>query len=395
MKIDVHTHYTPPSIKDNLKDFAEKEPYWGLLITPDPVNHTEQGWATAEQMIADMDKAGVDKVVLLGEGQTRHENAVERHNIGIEIMRSWPDRVISFAAVQPKEGQKAVDELKRCIDAGMSGMGEMGHYSGGFRFDDPDFLRLVETCIDLDVPINLHCNEEVGHFYLGKSIYPLRHYYQLISRYPEMKLILAHWGGGILFYEIMPEVRRTLKNVYYDSAGGPLVFPTDGIFKAALHLIDHKKILYGSDYPLIICPDIQTSPDFRPFIQEIDALGLDREVYDDIMGNNAARLFGFLEGEPENKSEFTGVKEYEAASPIITELANVQGVKPSQFMAVSLVAHTWPKTRAVFEKYGIPWVDSPTPFWEPIAQAAAARGYGPKIRQKILDELGEAALEQG
>jgi predicted TIM-barrel fold metal-dependent hydrolase len=71
----------------------------------------------------------------------------------------------------------------------------------------------------LNIPINLHLNEEVGHFYLGKSIIPLRHYYRLICRYPEMKLIMAHWGGGIFFYGFMPEVKRSLKNVYYDTAG--------------------------------------------------------------------------------------------------------------------------------------------------------------------------------
>ena len=126
MRIDVHTHYTPPSLKDDLVAFAEKEPYWGLLITPDPVNHTEQGWATPEQMIRDMDSAGIDKVVLLGEGQTTHENAVERNNIGLEIMRQWPDRVMCFATVRPQAGQKAVDELKRCIDAGHERHGRNG-----------------------------------------------------------------------------------------------------------------------------------------------------------------------------------------------------------------------------------------------------------------------------
>lgn len=397
MKIDVHTHYTPPSIKDNLEVFAEKEPYWGLLITPDPVNHTEQGWATPEQMIEDMDKAGLDKVVLLGEGQTRHENAVERNNIGIEIMRRWPDRVICFATVQPKVGQKAIDELKRCIDAGMKGMGEMGHYSGGFRFDDPDFLRVIEACIELDIPVNLHCNEEVGHFYLGKSIYPLRHYYQLICRYPELKLILAHWGGGLLFYEIMPEVRRKLKNVYYDTAGSPLIFPTGAIFNIALQIVDHRKILYGSDYPLLICPDKQNAPDFKPFINEIDQLGLSSEVYNDIMGNNAARLFGFIEEDDQvpRKVVTDETKGYDAVSPIITELVNIEDdAVPSQFMAISLVATVWPETQSVFDKYGISWKDTPVPYWEPIAQAAAARGMGPKARQKLMQELIEAVNAQ-
>jgi predicted TIM-barrel fold metal-dependent hydrolase len=51
----------------------------------------------------------------------------------------------------------------------------------------------------------------------------------------------------------MPEVKRSLKNAYFDIAGGPLLFPTRGIFNAALQLIDHRKIIYGSDYPLTRC----------------------------------------------------------------------------------------------------------------------------------------------
>jgi uncharacterized protein len=391
MRIDPHTHYTPPWILDDLEGFAEKEPYWGLLITPDPVNHTEQGWATPERMIEDMDKANIDKVVLLGEGQTKHENAVERNNITLDIMRRWPDRVIGFSVVQPRDGQKAIDELKRCVDAGMLGLGEIGHYNGGYRYHEPDFLRLMETCIELDIPINIHSNEEVGHFYLGKSIIPLRDYYRFIERYPELKVIMAHWGGGILFYEIMPEVQRTLKNVWYDSAGGPLVYPTENIFRAALHLIDHRKILYGSDYPLIICPPRQTEPDFTTFIEEIDALELPQDIYTDIMGNNAARLFGLMEEEALASNPADLSTEAAAESPIITELAGeLTNMSISQFMAVSLVAHTWPQTRAIFEQYGIPWQDSPVPFWEPIAQAAAARGFGPKARSKMLNELNEA-----
>jgi predicted TIM-barrel fold metal-dependent hydrolase len=389
MRIDSHVHYTPPSMKENLEAYAEKEPYWGLLVKPDPINHTQQGWATPEQMIADMDRAGLDKIVLLGEAQTRHENCVERNDIGLELVKRWPDRIIAFAVVQPLAGQKAIDELKRCIDGGMLGMGEMGHYSGMYRFSDPDFLRVIEACIRLNIPVNLHSNEEVGHFYLGKSIIPLRHYYWLICRYPELKLIMAHWGGGILFYEIMPEVRRSLKNVYYDSAGGPLIFPTEAIFRAALNLIDHKKILYGSDYPLLICPKKQHGPDFNPFIDEIDALGLDKGVHDDIMGNNCAHMLGLMPDDREDEQPSQPQKTRKER--IITYLADTEGVMPSEFMAVSLIAATWPETQAVFEKYGIPWKDSPVPYWEPVAQAAAAHGLGPKERDLLMYELIEAA----
>jgi hypothetical protein len=392
MRIDSHVHYTPPSLREDLAAYAEIEPYWALLMQPDPSTRSLQGWATPEQMIADMDRAGLERVILMGEAQTRHETCVERNNIGLDLIRRWPERVSAFAVVQPLVGEKAVDELKRCVDGGMIGMGEMGHYSGMYRFDDPCFLRVVEECLRLGVPVNLHTNEEVGHFYLGKSTIPLRDYYRLICRYPEAKWILAHWGGGLFFYEIMPEVRRALKNVFYDTAGGPLLFPTRQVFAAALGILDPRKILYGSDYPLMICPKKQDGPTFEPFLAEIECLELDKAVHDDILGNNCARLLGFL---PDDREEEKPVERKKAGGQrVITELTDVAGTAPSPMMAVSLVAAAWPATQLVFERYGIPWEDSPVPYWEPVVQAAAARGMGPKERERLMDELIEATRDQ-
>jgi predicted TIM-barrel fold metal-dependent hydrolase len=373
-------------VKD-LALFAEQEPYWGLLITPHSVNHTMQGWATAERMIEDMDAAGLDKVVLMGEYRLRHEACVARNDQSLHIIGKWPDRVIAFAVVQPKAGEKALDEAARCLDSGMKGIGELSPYGAGYTLNDPDFLRVVELCIDRDVPLNLHVSEEIGHYYLGKSTTPLLHYYELACRYPELKLILSHWGGGLIFYEIMPEVRRKLSNVWYDTAGSPLLYPTEAVFGAALHCIDHRKLIYGSDYPLLICREKQCEPDFRPFVDEINALGLSDEVYDGVMGNNAARLLGLAEDTI--VPEVTAKTQVESRADVGLDIPDGV-VEITPMMAVSTVARVWPQTRRVFRDYGIPWEDSPVPFWEPIVQAAAARGYGQKDRRRLLDELNEA-----
>ena len=393
MRIDAHAHYTPPSMVENLASFAEQEPYWGLLIAPDPINHTEQGWATPERMLADMDLAGIDQIVLLGESQQNHDNCIARNDMGIKLARRFPGRVIPFAVLQPKSGQRALDELHRCYDAGARGVGEMGPYSQGFGLEDPDFLRIVEACIDLDIPLNLHVSEEIGHFYLGKSTTPLRHYHRLAQRYPELKLILAHWGGGLLFYEIMPEVKQDLRNVWYDMAASPLLFPTEEILSVALQCVDHRKILFGSDYPLLICRDKQSSPSFLPFMQEIDALGLSNDVYLDIMGRNAARLLGRMTPKSEPVIRENGIgKEHglkAEAGPELAASSESVGQPINRFMAVRAVAEAWPETRKIFEMYGIPWRDMPVPHWEPIAQAAASRGYGPKDQCQLLAALNE------
>ena len=386
MRIDSHIHFPPPSMAENLAAFSEQEPYWGLLLTPDPVNHTVQGWATPERMIDDMDKAGIDKVVLLGVYRHTTESCQDTNNDTLDIIRRWPDRVIGFAVVQPTPVESALDELKRCLDGGMQGVGELNPYGQGLAFDDPRFLRVVEACIEYDIPLNLHVNEEVGHFYLGKTVTPLGNYYQLALQYPELQLILAHWGGGIFFYEIMPEVKRVMKNVWYDLAASPLIFPTNAIFRAALATVSHKKLLFGSDYPLLIYPRTQTEPDFRPFLAELDSLGLEEGVYADVMGLNAARLFGLIADEQSSEAASTA-----ATPPHMTNTGAAAPTAPiSEYMAVRVIASTWPQTRSVFEKHNLPWEDCPVPFWEPLAQSAAARGIGPMARRRLLEELNEA-----
>ena len=172
----------------------------------------------------------------------------------------------------------------------------------------------------------------------------------------------------------MPRVKRELKNVWYDTAASPLLYPTGKIFRIALECIDHQKILYGSDYPLLIYPRQQQEPDFRPFIAEINDLGLTPAVYDDIMGNNVAQLFGLLEDTESTKM----AGEKNKSTQVSPAAPKAKVVKISGSMAISLVAEAWPQTRPVFEQFGLPWQDKPVPFWEPIAQAAAARGWGPQ-----------------
>jgi len=385
MLIDAHVHYTPPSLAADLDAFIAAEPFWGQMLAPRPDGRTLQGWATAERMIADMDAAGVDRVVLMGEYRRSHEGCVTRNDEALAIIRRWPDRVSAFAMLQPKAGQAALDELARCLDGGMIGVGELGPYGQGYRLDDPDFLRLAEACIGYDIPLNLHTNEEVGGFYPGKATTPLRDYYRLAVRYPELRLILAHWGGGLFFYELMPEVRRTLRNVWYDTAASPLQYRTRDIFDVALRCVDHRKVLYASDYPLRLYPRRQAEPDFRPFLAEIEVLGLPGDVRADIMGGNAARLLGFAPTPP------APLPARERGGKVSLLLAG-EGVggEVTPTMSTLLVAEAWPETRAVFARHGIPWQDSPVPFWEPISQAAAARGLGPDALARLVAELNEA-----
>ena len=157
----------------------------------------------------------------------------------------------------------------------------------------------------------------------------------------------------------------------------------------ALRCVDHRKLLYASDYPLRLYPRRQPEPDFRPFLAEIAALDLPADVRADILGGNAARLLGPNPPTPFAAKEGGGApSSLQPGERTGGEVSVAAAI--SAAMSTSAVAAAWPETRAIFARHGIPCEDSPIPFWEPISQAAAARGLGPDKLARLVAELNEA-----
>ena len=150
-----------------------------MLLYPGGRISRVQGWRSPEQMLEDMHLAGVDRVVLQSEYRREHAACIERNDQAIDLVRRFPNRISAFACIQPAAGLKAIDELKRCLDCGLVGVGEMYPYGQGFKCTDRTFLELAGYCAREGVPLNLHANESVGHYYPGKSPLPIREYYAL------------------------------------------------------------------------------------------------------------------------------------------------------------------------------------------------------------------------
>ena len=131
----------------------------------------------------------------------------------------------------------------------------------------------------------MHTNEPVGHLYPGKTPNTLKQIYSLITRFPENKIVLAHWGGGIFFFNLLKkEVGEHLKNVYFDTAASPFLYDP-AIYKYAAEIAGLDKILFGSDFPLL-----------KParYFKEFENIGLTRAQIDAISGRNAAKLLKLL-----------------------------------------------------------------------------------------------------
>lgn len=276
MIIDFHTHIFPKDICENREKYFPGESAFKLLY-----DSSKSKLIGAKEMVQTMDTQGIDRSVIFGFPWKNLEFSRKQNDYIMESVATYPDRLIGFCCLDPS-GRETGRELERCLRGGLSGLGELAFYESGIDPASLDRLApLMEICRNFDVPVLIHTNEPVGHTYPGKSPNTLMQIYTLVKRFPENKIVLAHWGGGIFLYSLLKkEVKETLKNVYYDTAASPFLYDPD-IWLYARNLAGVDKILFGTDFPLL-------KPD--RYFKELENSGLAEEDIHAICGGNAARL---------------------------------------------------------------------------------------------------------
>ena len=267
MIIDCHTHAYPSDLVTNPRDWAEahNESHWADLVAPTDCPSI-QGWSDLDSMLASMDVACVDQAVLLG-WYWEHETTCRWHNEAMaEWMRAAPERLIGFAAIYPNEN--VINQLETAKKLGFRGVGELHLGVQNFDTAKPHWQTMASWCVENDWPINCHATEVAGHDNRRSIPTPLQDFVSLAESEPHLKLILAHWGGGLAFFEQNPKLRKFLKNVYYDCAASPLLYDMN-IFRHMVELVGIDKLLFGSDYPLRVYPRVGKSPEMLRYIRMI------------------------------------------------------------------------------------------------------------------------------
>ncbi len=276
MIIDFHTHIFPPRIRENREDFLKGEEAFKTLY-----NSPQARLVGAGDLISAMDEADVQKSVVFGFPWENTDYFKLNNDYVIEAVNRYPDRLVGLACFSPFSPTGA-REAERCFDLGLSGVGELAVYGDGITAAVVQTLEpVMSTCLERDGLFMLHTNEPVGHQYPGKTPNTLRQIYDFVKTYPENRIILAHWGGGLLFYALMKkEVVKVLENVWFDTAASPFLYRPE-MYRIAGEVVGFDKILFGSDYPLL-------KP--QRYFKEMEAAGLTTDQMDRIMGLNARNL---------------------------------------------------------------------------------------------------------
>jgi predicted TIM-barrel fold metal-dependent hydrolase len=276
MIIDFHTHIFPPDIISNRKKYLEIDPIFRSLYAD-----VKSKLASVDNLIENMDLQNVDMSVIQNLQWTNPEVCHQTNDHIIECVKHFPGRLIGFGMVCLEDPAKAVQEIEYCAKNGLRGIGEIR--PSPRLLGNIDMIRpIVNSLTERNMILCTHSSEPIGHIYPGKGDLSPEVLYPFIFACPELKLICAHWGGGLPFYSQMPEVNKALQNVYFDSAASPYLYNPQ-IYTQVAALSGPGHILFGSDYPLL-------KP--QRLIQDIRKSNLSDHIQSQILGDNARALLG-------------------------------------------------------------------------------------------------------
>ncbi len=292
--IDSHVHLYPEAINHDPAGWAAAhgEPQWATLCTRRRKDgRAVQGFPSVGELLAELDRAGVERAVLLGWYWERAENCAVQNRFFAECVRAHPERLSAFATVQPAAGAaEAVRELRRARDEGFCGIGELSPHAQGYAMDGPELGAVLAAAAEWAWPVNLHVTDARGRAYPGRVETPRGDFAKLAAAWPTVMFILAHWGGG---EPLRNDTGAFFDNVYYDTAASPLMYGAEvwGRFVGECGAV---RVLFGSDYPLNNFPRHEAEPEMRRMLAEAEGAELSAEELAAVLGGNARRRLSAL-----------------------------------------------------------------------------------------------------
>jgi predicted TIM-barrel fold metal-dependent hydrolase len=273
--IDAHTHVFPPDVRDNRDDYLKHDATFRELYSK-----PDARIATSEDLLVSMDEAEVDISIVCGFAWSDDDLCRRHSDYLLEAAAKSGGRLVAFCTLLPS-AEDARDEFKRVASKGARGLGELRPASQGYGLIDSGEADLLAWGADaFDLTILFHASEPVGHAYAGKGGLPVEQLYRFVSDFPGVTVIAAHWGGGLPFYALMPEVREALAQTYFDTAATGFLYTPD-VYARGIDLVGAERILFGSDFPLV---------KQNRALDHLRDAGLDHDSLRLIEGENARRL---------------------------------------------------------------------------------------------------------
>jgi predicted TIM-barrel fold metal-dependent hydrolase len=204
-------------------------------------SHTHIGLArhsgrrqTADQLLREMDRCGVDKSVVIPFPVVEDYRAAHEE-IGAAVA-AHPDRLVGAACLTPFIAEPIYrDEVRRCREVhGFRALKFQPQYQGLNTLSERSNF-LFETALENGMALIAHTGSGIPHALPSVFMFAAR-------RYPELKIVLAHCGGGGLLLADAIVAASFCPNIYLDLS----TLMPNHIFEVLQH-IPADRLMAGSD----------------------------------------------------------------------------------------------------------------------------------------------------
>ncbi|UCG66897.1 MAG: amidohydrolase [Deltaproteobacteria bacterium] len=217
---------------------------------------------TAQKLLRQMDDFEIEKAVVSDLNNEEIRKAVT----------AFPDRLIGAVWINPFEGKKAIEEVKRAITEWQFKAIKIHPLLHAFVANDEIVHPIAKVADELGVPMFMHS----GHppFSLPWSIA------QLAEDFPTVKMVMVHMGHGHgVYIQAAIDMAKKYSNLYLETSGMPMHTK----IKEAYEQVGPNRIMFGTDAPFHH-PSVE--------IQRAMVSGLDERQLSDLFYNNAALFLG-------------------------------------------------------------------------------------------------------
>ncbi|HVT00448.1 MAG TPA: amidohydrolase family protein [Solirubrobacterales bacterium] len=257
MVIDGHCHVWPDAIADQ-----------ALSLPVEDLRRFADGKVSS--LIADMDRAGVDRAICLAVADSPRRLDGANH-----FVASLPaDRFVGFGSVHP--GASVAENLDSLRRHGLRGV-KVHPLFQHYRLDDPALGEILDALQ----------GEFVATIHVGEGGTPEENerctpqmLAALCRRFPRLEVIACHFGG----YKLLDEVEEIVVGlpVTIDTSWSPSLAVLDPArVRSIIERHGPDRVVFGSDWPMA---------DPAAEIAAIEALGLAADDVEAVLGGNLQRL---------------------------------------------------------------------------------------------------------
>jgi uncharacterized protein len=237
-----------------------------------------------EQMIGQMDEAGVEKVFIVQCKMWSYRNKWMYMDTKLEDVlqytEKYPERFVGLAGYDPFHIKESLADVEMAVSKhGFKGV-YVHIYGFDIPLDDRKMYPLYAQCEGLDVPVSL----QVGHVLegmpseMGRPIYLDR----IACDFPKLKLIGAHTGWP--WVDELLSVCTKWENVWFGIDAWMPKYLSPQIIQFINSRLGRDRCLWGTN-----------GLPWKESLRQIDELGLKEGVKEKLVRENAIQLFKLRE----------------------------------------------------------------------------------------------------